>query len=43
MVMLEGKAPEGCFIPDENYDWSGHVIDQCIVDTWVLAKIKPNK
>lgn len=43
MVMCEKKIPQGCIIPDDNYDWSCKMIDECIVDTWALAKFKPQK
>lgn len=33
--------PQGCTVPDEHYDWTSKMIDECIVDSWALAKFKP--
>lgn len=43
MKMLENKLPNGLVIPDENYDWSTKIIEECIVGSWYLAKIKQRK
>jgi len=43
MQMLEKKIPQGCVIPDDNYDWTVKMIDECIVDTYALAKFKTNR
>jgi other hect domain ubiquitin protein ligase E3 len=43
MVMLERKIPQGCIIPDDNYDWTCKMIDECIVDSWALAKFKSRR
>lgn len=32
--------PQGCNVPDENYDWTAKMVDECIVDSWALAKFK---
>ena len=40
MTMCERKLPQGCQIPDESHDWTAKMSDECIVDTWALAKIK---
>lgn len=38
--MLENKLPNGLVIPDENYDWSAKIIEECMVGSWLLSKIK---
>jgi len=38
--MCEKKLPQGCNPPDENYDWTSKMADECIVDSWALAKLK---
>ena len=43
MTMLERRIPQGCVIPDDNYDWTCKMIDECIVDSWALAKFKPQR
>mmetsp|Transcript_44970 Transcript_44970/g.59685 ORF Transcript_44970/g.59685 Transcript_44970/m.59685 type:complete len:81 (-) Transcript_44970:125-367(-) len=30
-------------LPDSSHDWSAKTTDECIVDTWALAKIHKNK
>ena len=40
MVLLERRLPANLYIPDENYDWSAKIIDECIVGNWYLSKIK---
>ena len=40
MTMLEHKIPPGMIIPDENQDWTSKIIEECIVGSWLLAKIK---
>jgi hypothetical protein len=41
MTMCEKKMPQGCIVPDEHYDWTCKMIEECVVDTWALAKFKP--
>ena len=41
MTMCENKIPHGCVIPEEHFDWTSRQVDECIVDTWALAKFKP--
>jgi len=41
MVMLEGKIPKDVVFLDENHDWSTKIIDECIVNQFVLASISP--
>jgi hypothetical protein len=43
MTMCERKMPQGVVIPDETYDWTAKMIDECIVDTWALAKFKSSR
>lgn len=43
MTMCEKKMPQGCNVPDENYDWTCKMIDECLVDTWALARLKAPK
>jgi hypothetical protein len=43
MIMFENKIPQGCVIPDDNYDWTCKMIDECTVDSWALAKLKPQR
>ena len=40
MTILEHKVPGGVTIPDENYDWSTKIVEECIVGEWYLSKIK---
>ena len=40
MVMCERKMPQGCNPPDESYDWTAKMPDECLVDSWALAKFK---
>lgn len=40
LTMCERKLPQGCTVPDENYDWTSKMIDECIVDSWALAKFR---
>lgn len=39
LVLWENKVPNGVILPNENTDWNAKVADECIVDTWALAKI----
>lgn len=39
MVLWENKVPNGVVLPSENTDWTAKVADECIVDSWALAKI----
>ena len=39
MVMLDQKVPQGMVIPDESHDWSFKIIDECICEQFLLAKI----
>jgi hypothetical protein len=43
MTMWENKIPNGVILPSENTDWTAHVADECIVDTWALAKISSSR
>ena len=43
MTMCERKLPQGCNIPDDNHDWTAKMADECIVDTWALAKFKSQR
>lgn len=43
MTMWENKVPNGVILPSENTDWTAHVADECIVDTWALAKISSSR
>ena len=40
LTMCERKMPQGCNVPDDNYDWTAKMVDECIVDSWALAKFK---
>jgi hypothetical protein len=39
LVLWENKVPNGVILPSENTDWTAKVADECIVDSWALAKI----
>jgi len=41
LVMMERKMPEGTNIPDENYDWSAKMAEECIVGSWATAQLSP--
>lgn len=44
LIMCEKKMPAGCVIPDESYDWSAKMPEECIVGSWFLvrlAELKP--
>jgi len=43
MVLWEHKIPSGVNLPSENIDWTAKVADECLVDSWALAKISFNK
>lgn len=43
MTMCERKMPQGCTPPDDNYDWTSKMPDECIVDSWALAKFKQGR
>ena len=43
LTMCEKKMPQGCVVPDDNYDWTAKMIDECIVDSWALAKFKSSR
>lgn len=43
MILWENKIPNGVILPSENTDWTAKVADECIVDTWALAKINFSK
>jgi len=43
MTLWENKVPNGVILPSENTDWTANVADECIVDTWALAKINFSK
>lgn len=40
--MFNGNVPSGCVIPDIDHDWSPKIIDECICDSWLIAKIASN-
>lgn len=42
-TMWEGKVPNGVTLPSEHTDWTAKVADECIVDSWALAKISLSK
>ena len=33
--------PGGVIIPENNYDWSPKIIDECVCDEWAIALISP--
>ena len=39
LVMCEKKMPAGAHVPDEKYDWSARMPEECIVGSWFLVKI----
>lgn len=39
LIMLEKKIPAGCIIPDDSYDWSAKMPEECIVGSWFLVKL----
>jgi len=43
LVLWENKVPNGVALPSENTDWTAKVADECIVDSWALAKISFSK
>jgi hypothetical protein len=43
MVLWENKVPNGVTLPGENTDWTAKVADECLVDSWALAKISFSK
>ena len=43
MVLWENKIPNGVTLPGENTDWTAKVADECIVDSWALAKLNFSK
>lgn len=43
LTMCEKKMPQGCTPPDDNYDWTSKMPDECIVDSWALAKFKTQR
>lgn len=43
LVLWENKVPNGVVLPSENTDWTAKVADECIVDSWALAKISFSK
>jgi hypothetical protein len=43
MILWENKIPNGFILSSENTDWTDKVADECIVDTWSLAKINFSK
>lgn len=43
MVLWEHKIPNGVNLPGENIDWTAKVADECLVDSWALAKISFSK
>ena len=43
LIMLEKKLPAGCVIPDDSYDWSAKMPEECIVGSWFLVKLQELK
>ena len=43
LIMLEKKIPAGCIIPDDSYDWSAKMPEECIVGSWFLVKLQELK
>jgi hypothetical protein len=43
LVLWEHKVPAGVALPSENADWTAKVADECIVDSWALAKLTFSK
>lgn len=43
MTLWENKIPGGVVLPHENTDWTAKVADECIVDSWVLAKLTSSR
>jgi hypothetical protein len=39
MRIWENRVPETVTLPSDRVDWNAKVADECIVDTWALAKI----
>jgi other hect domain ubiquitin protein ligase E3 len=40
MVLCDNKLPSGVILPDMNHDWSAVTIDECMVGSWVITKLK---
>jgi len=40
MVLCDNKLPSGVILPDMNHDWSAVTIDECVVGSWVITKLK---
>jgi len=40
MVMCEKKMPQGCTVPDDNHDWTAKMVEECVVGSWAIAKLK---
>ena len=43
LVLWENKVPSGVALPSENTDWTAKVADECVVDSWALAKLSFSK
>ena len=43
MIMWENKIPNGVILPCETTDWTAKVADECIVDSWAMAKVNFSK
>ena len=43
MILWENKIPNGVILPCETVDWTAKVADECIVDSWAVAKINFSK
>jgi len=43
MILWENKVPNGVILPCETVDWTAKVADECIVDSWAIAKINFSK
>ena len=39
MRVWEGRVLDTVTLPSDRVDWNAKVADECIVDTWALAKI----
>ena len=40
MVLCDNKLPSGVILPDMNHDWSAVTIDECVVGSWVVTRLK---
>ena len=42
-AVLFDRDFENIKIPGKETDWSANILDECVVDTWVLAKLKRDR